>query len=435
MAKSQEKLKKQVAKMPDEPGVYRFFGAPKQGGGGLGQILYIGKATSLRNRVRSYFASNLTEKRSPLIAKMMSEARGVKFEKTDSVLEALLLESRLIKKFAPPYNTADKDQKSFNYVVITDEKFPRVLVMREREITPLTPLTLRREPKEKFGPFPHGTELKEALKIVRKIFPFRDKCQAYDRQKWSREQQPCFNYQIGLCPGVCVGVISEKDYKKTIRHIKIFFEGNKKKLVKNLEKEMKNLAQKREFEKAAEIKKKIFALRHIQDIALIRNSSFETRDSRFRIEAYDVAHISGTNMVGVMIVLENGVLKKSDYRMFKIKKQKEVSDTKALQEILERRLKHAEWQFPDLIVVDGGVAQLNAAQAVVESAKLKINIAAVTKDERHKAKEIRSARYEIRDMIEKNRKEILLANSEAHRFAIKFHRKLRDSAIRANIVV
>lgn len=416
MDKSQEKLRQIIAKLPDTPGVYRFIGPKKN-------VLYVGKATSLRSRVRSYFTPNIGEKRSPLIAKMMSEVADVVFEKTDSVLEALILESYLIKKLEPPFNSADKDQKSFNYVVITLEDFPRVLLIRERNLK-----AENFKIKHLFGPFPHGNELKEALKIVRKIFPFRDKCSP------GSEGVGCFNYQLGLCPGICIGAISKKEYAQTIGHLKTFFEGNKKKLIKNLEKEMKSLAKAREFEKASEIKRKVFALKHIQDIALIKRSKVQTVDSQFetfRIEAYDVAHISGTNMVGVMVVVASSEAQKSDYRMFKIRGQKDADDTKALKEILERRLKHTEWPYPDLIVVDGGLAQLNAAENTLKDLKIEglknIEVVAVTKDSKHKPVEIQISNSKFQKLAEKYEKEILLANSEAHRFALKFHRKLRDS--------
>lgn len=410
MTKSQDKLLNKIKGFPSTPGVYFFVGK-------TGKTLYVGKATSLKNRVKSYFISNIEEKRSPLIKKMVEEATNVKYQKTDSVLEALILESSLIKKLAPPYNVADKDQKSFNFVVITKEKYPRVLLIRERN---LKIQNSKLEISEAYGPFPHGAELKEALKIVRKIFPFRDKC---------KENQPrqCFNAEIGLCPGTCIGKVSEKEYKKTIKHIKTFFEGNKKKLVKDLEKEMKIFVKSREFEKANEIKSKIFALKHIQDVALIKNKDLSLENgNNFRIEAYDIAHTSGVNMVGVMTVLENNNPKQSDYRMFKIRGQKGADDTKALREVLERRFKHSEWRLPNLIVVDGGIAQLNAANIEIKSAGLNISLVAVTKDERHKAKEIKGIER-LKDLnIEKLENQILLANSEAHRFAIKFHRKLRS---------
>lgn len=138
MEKSQEKIRRVASKLPDTPGVYKFVGKKNE-------ILYIGKATALKSRVKSYFSKDLGDKRGPLISNMMAEALNIKFEKTDSVLEALILEAELIKKFQPRFNSIGKDQKSWNYVVITDEKFPRVLLVREKEITPLAPLTLRGE--------------------------------------------------------------------------------------------------------------------------------------------------------------------------------------------------------------------------------------------------------------------------------------------------
>jgi excinuclease ABC subunit C len=443
MAKTQTKLQSSISKIPDSPGVYFFLGIKRK-------VLYIGKASSLRSRVRSYFTRDIAEKRSLLIAKMVGEMKGVRFIKTDSSLEALILESALIKKYTPPYNTADKDQRSFNFIVITKEDFPRVLLVRERELAFKESIKKAPPPHHlperegggmgfqtfrTFGPFPHGSELREALKIVRKIFPFRDKCIPHPLPpplsrrggKKYTMPKPCFNFQIGLCPGVCAGKIDKKEYRKTIRHIVTFFEGKKKKLVRDLEKEMRNLAKQKEFEKAEVIKRKIFAVNHINDIALLKNPRPQAFGSKiFRIEAYDIAHTSGTNMVGVMTVVENGEAKKGDYRMFKISSASGPDDTKALKEVLRRRLGHPEWRMPDLMVVDGGAAQLNAAMQVLNETGTKIPVVAVTKDERHRAKGIRSMNQESRIMVGKYKGEIILANSEAHRFAIKFHRKLRD---------
>lgn len=394
------KIQKTISKLPDNSGVYFFVGKKEK-------ILYIGKATSLKNRVRSYFAGDILEKRSPLIHKMVEEATDIKFERTDSVLEALILEANLIKKHTPPYNTLEKDQKSWNYIVITDEDFPKVLIMRERDLS-LVNYTLS------FGPFPHGAELKEALKIVRKIFPYRDnKCTP-------NQGRPCFNRQIGLCPGVCTGEINKREYAKTIRHIKLFFEGKKLALTRSLRNEMKGLAKGKEFEQADKIKKKIFALQHIQDVALLKNNDRVINNkTTFRIEGFDVAHISGTSVVGVMTVIENGELKKSDYRKFKISEDKN-DDVAALKEIISRRLSHNEWPYPDLIVVDGGLPQINITKAELERRGLVVPVVSVIKDERHKAREI------IGHSVKGREREILLVNSEAHRFALKYHRNLRS---------
>ena len=403
---TKQSLQQKISGLPDAPGVY-FFKAAK------GKILYIGKATSLRSRVRSYFSPDLIHTRGPLIVAMLGDSKKVDFRETDSVLEALLLEAELIKKYKPKYNTDLKDDKSFNFVVITKEKFPRILLIRERNL--LGGETSKY--KDVFGPFPNGGILREAMKLVRKIFPFRDTCTP-------NTGKPCFNAQIGLCPGVCSGAVTQQEYAKTMRNIILFFKGRKKDLVKKLDREMKSLAKKEQFEKASKIKKTLFALSHIHDVSLLkRDSHLETKPpSNYRIECYDVAHISGAFTVGVMTAIEDGEAKKSDYRKFKIKDIKGVNDTAHLGEILERRLGHPEWRFPNLIAVDGGAAQKNVAETVLEKYGAKIPVLGVVKDERHRPKEI------IGDQIlaRKYEKEILLGNSEAHRFAITYHKKLRE---------
>ncbi len=407
-------LIKKLKKLPDAPGVYFFKNSS-------GKILYIGKATSLRDRVRSYFSSDLVVTRGPLVVKMINEATKIDFQKTDSVLEALILEANLIKKHQPSYNTREKDDKSFNYVLITKEEFPRLVVMRGREIEAQRASGDLPAIQSEFGPFTQGSSLQVALKIIRKIFPYRDRCEP-------RSGRPCFNRQIGLCPGVCTGEIGAKEYAQTIKHIKLFFGAKKKTLIKSLEREMRQYAKNREFEKADKTKKTIFALKHIQDIALIKNTDSWNKNlgensasvSSPRIEAYDIAHIAGRNVVGVMVVIENGEPKKSDYRKFKIRENPGINDTAALQEVLRRRFTHSEWPYPQIIVVDGGKAQINAAKRA-SNPDSKIAIVSVVKDERHKPKQILgdqklSLKYE---------QEILLANNEAHRFAITYHRKLQ----------
>jgi len=400
--------------LPFDPGVYIF----KKGD----EILYIGKATSLKDRVRSYFSSDLIATRGPLIVDMVYQADKIDYTKTDSVLEALILESSLIKKYQPRYNTKEKDDKSYNYVLITKEDFPRVLIERGKNIdfSNKKLSTSNVQFYNCFGPFTNGSQLREALKIVRKIFPFLD-------NKYESNAGYKFYKEIGLVPEIGNSE-AKKDYKKTIKNIILFFEGKKTSIIKNLEKEMKVLAKKHDFEKAGKIRNQIFALNHIQDIALIKNeNNFDFQNEsesflrQFRIEAYDVAHISGTANVGVMVVVQNGVADKAEYRKFNIKESKQ-NDIAALKEILERRFTHEEWKFPDLIVLDGGIAQKNITQKVLNSLGLKIDIVAVTKDERHRPKMISGKS----DIVSKYEREILHANGEAHRFAIKFHREKRN---------
>lgn len=401
-------------KLPDSPGVYFF----KNGR----TILYIGKATSLRDRVRSYFRNDLEFARGQKIIQMVAKASVISFEKTDSVLEALLLEAVLIKKHQPHFNTDEKDDKSFNSVVISSEKFPRVLVIRKRELDSF-PQDISRKPQAVFGPFPHGLQLSQAMKIIRKILPYRDgKCV-------SNLGKPCFNRQIGLCPGVCTGEISKEAYARTIRNIKLLFLGKKGHILRNLKMEMRQAAKNQYFERAGEIKKTLFALEHIQDISLLKKLTLST-DSKipYRIESYDVAHTSGTSAVAVMAVLEDGYPKKSEYRKFIIKGPFGNNDIYSLIEVVNRRLNHKEWSMPSLVVTDGGIAQKNAVEKIIGDRKLKIQVVSVIKNDRHVPKKILGDEV----IIAAKKNSILLANNEAHRFAIKFHGKLRhDSFIKS----
>lgn len=429
-SQSDSKIKEKIKNLPDSPGVYFFLDSKKE-------ILYIGKATSLCDRTKSYFSSDIMKTRGPLIAKMIDEIKDIKFTQTDSVLEALLLEAHEIKKNQPYYNSREKDDKSHNYVILTKEDFPKLVVVRGRDLNNYknqesgikNQESLIRDSKfvihKIFGPFPHGGELREALKIIRRIFPYRD-----EKCKISKIPKPCFPAQLGLCPGPCAGWVSKTEYRRTIKHLILFFEGRKDTLIRELEKEMKIRAKEQKFEDAENLKRQIYALDHIQDIALIKRDLVE-RDSEntFRIEAYDIAHMSGKDTVGVMVVVEDGELEKSQYRKFKIRGQKgkiSIDDTSNLKEIITRRVGHSEWTLPNLIVVDGGIAQINTANEILNERGFNIDVVSVVKDDRHKAREI----IGMKKHIEKYGPSILLANAEAHRFAIGYHRKLRSKGFR-----
>jgi excinuclease ABC subunit C len=391
--------------LPDAPGVYFFRDSEKA-------ILYIGKATSLSDRVRSYFSPDLIKTRGLRLVGMVTAATTVTFQSTDSVLEALLLESKLIKDHVPPYNTKEKDDKSFTCVVITKEKFPRVLSMRIRDFEKKF---TQKETLVVYGPFASLSQLRDAMKIIRKMFPYRDRCELH-------QEKPCFNAQLKLCPGVCVGKISETEYKRHISNIRKFFEGKKTDIKKQLEKDMKAYAKKEEFEKAAQARNTLFALDHIKDIHLIKDDEVTSfKDKDFRIEAYDVAHISGTSRVGVMVVLEGKEKATDEYRKFKLE-EKVNDDYEGLRQILLRRFGHKEWRYPDLIVIDGGIGHKQTAEKILASLSLPIPCVSVVKDERHKPKDILGTKVHV----DYHTKEILLANAEAHRFAIGYHKLLRN---------
>lgn len=397
--------------LPENPGVYFWKDS-------AGKVLYIGKATSLRDRVRSYFSPDVIKTRGAHIVDMVFKASTVSVQETLNVLEALILEANLIKKYKPYYNTKEKDDKSFNCIVITKEDFPIIFLARQKDINtrektvklPRTGGSVKYDAV--FGPFPKGSSIKEALRLLRKIFPFRDFASV-------KKDNATFYRQIGLSPDIGNPEAKSK-YKKNIVRLKIILQGKLQTLIKTLKKEMNTLAMKEKFEEAREIRNKIFALEHIQDIALIKRD-LATEHEGFRIEAYDVAHISGSNMVGVMTVIENAVANKNEYRKFNIKGFTKANDAGALREIMTRRFTHDEWRHPNAIVVDGNVIQINVAREVLKENKLQIPIIAVTKDERHRPKSITGDK----GIIEKHKYDILLANSEAHRFAVNFHRNKR----------
>ena len=185
---------------------------------------------------------------------------------------------------------------------------------------------------------------------------------------------------------------------------------------------MKLYVKRQLFEKAVAVRNTLFALDHIKDTSLIKDEDIMSfKDRNFRIEAYDAAHISGTFRVGVMVVLESGHLEKNEYRKFKLEENVN-DDYEGLRQMLLRRFSHKEWQYPDLIVIDGGVAHKQTAEKVLATLGFLISCVAVVKDERHKPKDILGDKVHV----DYHKKDILLANAEAHRFAIKYHKTLRS---------
>lgn len=404
--------------LPDVPGVYLF----KQGK----NILYIGKATNLRDRVRSYFDDDLIAARGPRIVDMVTKADRIAYETTPTVLEALVREAALIKKYHPSANVDGKDDKTFLYAVITEEEIPRVLVIRGKDIDFKTKrISGGQQAKACYGPFPSGTQLREGLRLIRRIFPFFDMPKPIGTKSKHQEAQIEFNTQIKQYPRV----FSVKEYNRTIRHVMLFLSGRGKELRMTLEKEMRQAAREERFEDASAARRALFALDHMQDVSLIRDERIDdVREKRgsARIEAYDTAHISGTNAIGVMTVVDAGTPVKSEYRTFNIRGVQKNDDIASLREVLSRRLGHPEWTLPQAIVVDGGATHKKAAESVLAGAGVSIPIVAVVKDERHRPREvIGAARASITEA------DAVLANSEAHRFSLARHRAARARSVRA----
>ncbi len=416
-------------KLPETPGVYIMRDA-------AGRVLYVGKAGNLRRRVSSYFERPHDVRIEALVAKI----KKIDHEKTDTALEALIREAELIREYMPPYNVREKDDKSFLYIEITKEKFPRVLLARGPSAG---------GSGKRFGPFTSASSVREALKILRRIFPWS----AHDPERIGKFARPCFDYEIGLCPGTCVGMCVREEYLKNIARLELFLEGKKKRLLGSLTKEMTAAGRTLEFETAEKLRRQIFALRHIRDTALIHDAEVlapGTPDGRdgpagrdagghgYRIEGYDISNISGTAAVGSMVVFENGEPNKDEYRKFKIRSIFKPNDVGMLTEVLERRFHHGtggtsstkdvaraamrgeRWRMPDLVLIDGGLAQANAAHRVLLRAGLRIPIVGIAKGPERKRNDIIGA-------IPKGVTKLTLirVRDEAHRFAIGYHKALR----------
>lgn len=388
--------------IPENPGVYIM----KEDSG---EILYIGKAVNLKKRVKSYFMGAHNKR----VETMVQKISQIDYEETDSAMEALVLESNLIKKHQPPFNIKEKDDKSFLWVRIMDsEKYPRVLLARGSE---------KKAGEAKgswFGPFTSSSNIRQALKILRKIFPYN----THKPSKIGQADRPCMYAQIGLCPGTCVDEVNEKEYKENIDSLKKVLKGKRKSLIEDLKEKMKEASDKKEFERAEEIKKQIFALQHIRDASLISNpdiSKFKNISS-LRIEGYDISNISGTSAVGAMVVFKGNKPNKSQYRKFKIKTIKKQDDVGMLGEMIERRLSHEDWPFPDIVLVDGGKGQVNKAKELFEEAGFDTPVVGIAKGPDRDKNRV------VGEIPEQTSKETLIkVRDEAHRFAVKYHKEVR----------
>ena len=404
--------KKEIDLIPSSCGVYCFKGKRR--------IFYIGKSKNLKQRIKNHFNS-LSFKNFHFLKK--TEKIGVIL--TDNEWSALLLESKLIKKYKPPFNIIWKDDKNYFFVCITKEEFPRVFITHQK--------------KEKnalyFGPFVEGRALKKVLFFLRRIFPF------YFQKK--HPPQKCSWCYLGYCPGPFP---DKKEYQKNIRSIISFFQGKAGNLLERMEKEMFALAKKEDFEKAQKVKEQIFNLKKVLlNIHLIYEENedkwqriksdlqefFQIKSDFKRIEAFDISNIQGKEAVGSMVVFENGRPSFKDYRKFKIKGKEEPNDILMTREILERRFSHSEWPFPDLVVLDGGKAHLNLGQILKkENPNLKkIIFVSFAKESQRLFSENKKNSIPIKKLKPTISYLIFKINKESHRFALSYHQKLKKKKL------
>lgn len=560
-------LEEKLKNLPGKPGVYIMRNEQ-------GQIIYVGKAINLKHRVRQYFQSSKNQ-----LAKVNAMVENIKdFEYiiTDSELEALILECNLIKKHRPRYNVMLKDDKHYPYIKVTlGESFPRVIKVRE----------IKKDKAKYFGPYTDGKAVNQTIELIQRIFPIRS-C-SKNIEKIAGKERPCLNAHINRCIAPCTGKVSKEEYDNIVQSVCLFLEGKQQKLIIDLEEKMEKHAQNLEFEKAAEVRDQLEAVRKINEKQIIISSKLEDQDviaydmksslvcveiffirlgkligresfflsdggesegpeivgsfikqfynkaifvpknilvpigldekeileqwlsekkgskvnivmphrgdkrkllqmvqnnaeeslrleidklnkdkerasesfreiaqylnipeSIYRIEAFDISNIQGVDNVGSMIVFEEGKTEKKHYRRFKIKGFEGQDDYGSMKEIVERRFargllerkeiesKDGDFKtgkfsvFPDLIMIDGGLGQVNAVKSVLEQLELVIPICGMVKDNKHRTRGLIYNGEEIYiPMNSPAFKLIVKIQDEAHRFAITYHRSLRDKKV------
>ncbi len=413
-----EALLTKLKTLPASPGVYFHKDAD-------GKIIYVGKAAVLKNRVRQYFHHTKKDIKTEALVREIADTDWIV---VDTEMDALFLESEMIKRYMPKWNILLRDDKTVSYVRIDmKSEVPYVSFTRTPQDDKATYI----------GPFYGKLTVERALRVLRKIFPYYDK--PYDGKK-------TLNTDLGLTPGIEVGKTTPRDYKKNLRRLMLYLEGGRHKLLKDLEKQMFDAAKAENFEEAAELRKQLFGLRELQKKIVFSDKEFldissdqaltdlqmmlRLPEPPKRIEGYDISHQSGTNAVGSMVVFTNGASDRSEYRKFKLRVQQN-DDTASLHEIIERRLKHEEWPYPNLVILDGGMGQVNAVKDLLREKQ----IAVIGRDK--SGDHTRNAEvniivpegdgYKTLHLSPDSHIAKLIAriDDEAHRFAITYHSLLK----------
>jgi excinuclease ABC subunit C len=435
------KVERKLAELPKEPGVY--FHKDK-----AGQIIYVGKAANLRNRVRQYFQKSRS--RDPKTEALVAEIADIDWQVVDSEIEALFLEGELIRRYMPRYNILLRDDKALSYIRIDYESdYPTVGTTRR-------PLD---DGARYFGPYFSATGVRQSLKVLRRIFP-------YATRRIGGQKRATLHYHLGLDPGLEDGRTSLGDYRANLRKLMAVIEGRRKTIERELERDMKRAAKAEDFEQAARFRNQLFALQNLSKQVVFSDKEFLdiSKDhalnelvnmlsiTRFprRIEGYDVSHQQGSDVVASMVVFTNGASNKSEYRKFKTKTNRN-DDFFNMKETIKRRLSQRNlkaWGMPDLVLIDGGKGQLDAAiQARNESGCQKIPFIGLAKreeqiviDNRRSAVTLNMSSVQQLGGFVTNTNDFVLVNlphntnlvkllqrirDESHRFAVSYHSALK----------
>lgn len=445
-----EKLEKKLKELPKEPGVYFHKDAS-------GEIIYVGKAAVLRNRVRQYFQKSRT--RDPKTEALVVEIADTDWMVVESELEALFLEAEMIRRYMPRYNILLRDDKSMTYIRIDyDSEFPTVVTTRR-------PLD---DGARYFGPYLSTLSVRQALKLLRRVFPFATK-------RSLGQKRATLHYHLGLDPGLEEGKTSLEDYRANLRKLMAVIEGKRRSIERDLERDMKRFAKSSQFEEAAKARNQLFALRRLNKQVIFSDKEFQdiSKDHALnelvdllglqsfpkRIEGYDISHMQGTDVVASMVVFTNGVSNKGEYRKFKTKKDHN-NDFYNMYETIKRRLSEKNrknWGLPGLVLIDGGKGQLDAAirardeadcgdlpfiglakreeQIVIKKQGSNVNVNASV------LRKLRGFSTESNDFILVNvphtsnlTKLLQRIRDESHRFAVSYHSVLKTKRQTASLL-
>jgi len=440
---NQTKLKNKIKRLSPKPGIYLFKNQK-------GQIIYIGKAMSLKNRVHSYLDPKKLE---PKSKSMVDKAADFDYQIVSSEFEATLLEANLIKKYQPKYNVQLKDDKHYLYIAISQAPF---------RVFPARRLDLENKLLDWFGPFPSSVSVRQVLQILRRIFPY---CSCRKPPK-----RQCLYFHLNLCPGY--QNLESQEYRKNITRIRRVLKGQAHLLIKKLEKQMNQAARELKFEKAQIFKNQIGSLKYIHQgwrpLGGYQSTSHEALAhlkkilSRYqgvaaaslnKIEGYDISNLGKEIIVGAMAAFVDAQPEKGLYRKFKIKRllqtptkphlenRNEIggqNDSGSIKQIISRRLNHPEWLYPQLILVDGGKPQIRAAFEALFKKNLagKICLLGLAKKEERviipkiENKKIvgwQNLKYSARSPVLQLLQQI---RNEAHRFAQKYYQSLHLKKIK-----
>lgn len=417
-------LREKAASLPDAPGVYFMKDAE-------GRVLYIGKAGSLRERVSTYFHPSY-QAEDPKIARLMAEVRDLDVLECPTEVEALLTEARLIKDVQPPFNSRQKDDKSFRMLEITaDDDFPKIQLVHETD-----------PPRgERVGPFVGSAHLRDAVKVMQRIFRFATcSLSIFERDPKLRFFRPCILYNIRRCTAPCAGRVSKADYAADISSLKRFLAGDRGPLLADLTARMQEASARQAYERAAGFRDQIRAIEGLDrrplsdeylegDITPIEpRECLDDLSARLgvavrTIEGIDIAHVGGTESVGSLVRFDDGTPMKAGYRRYRIREVEGVDDFAMIREVVSRRFADGKRPPPDLLLIDGGRGQLNAAAAATAAELLSLA-------KREELVFRRGAAEPLRwDRSAPALRLLMYVRDEAHRFAQHYHHILRRKAV------